>query len=79
MTNSQAQALRPGDQLRCKDNYLTGHPSWEGFVRNRVYSVLKVEDCLGENMTTLQYDGHVMNWPLKNFELVLWFDVRYVA
>jgi len=68
MTETDAKNLKEGEVLKCKNTYLNC------FFKDQTYYIFRIEDCLGDVMFTLQHNGHVVNWHLKIFELLLWFE-----
>lgn len=70
MTIEQAQELQVGDLLKCKHDYILA------FFKDLIYTVHRIEDCFGDIMVTVKHNDVVVTWPLKHFELVLFFDLE---
>lgn len=75
MTSEQVKTLRPGDILKCAKSYINA------FFIDQTYYVKTVEDVNEKLdpgnplfMYLLYHDGHVINWYLKDFELINFFE-----
>lgn len=68
MTTADINLLQEGEPLKCKNTYLNC------FFKDETYYINRIDDCFGELIYTLQCNGHVVNWHLKTYELILWFE-----
>lgn len=75
MTLSEVKTLKAGDILKCIKNYL------DCYFNGETYYITFVEDVNErlspgnpEMLYTLQHDGHIVHWHLKDYEVVNFFE-----
>ena len=75
MTIEDVKTLKAGDILKCMKNYL------DCYFNGQTYYVTCVEDInellmpgKPEMLYTLQHNGHIVHWHLKEYELVNFFE-----